>query len=70
MSEHVDEPGPKTYTPRAAAKIFGVAVDTVRDWIRDGKLNAHNVGGSGRQKRYVIPPTEIERYTVEADEID
>lgn len=32
------------YTISDAAQIFGVSRRTIQDWIRDGKLNARNLG--------------------------
>lgn len=36
------------YTNRDAAKIFGVSVRTIQDWIRDQKLTCRDLPGRGR----------------------
>jgi excisionase family DNA binding protein len=36
------------YTVRDAARIFGVSVRTIQDWVRDGKLLARDLPGRGR----------------------
>jgi len=40
-----------------AAKMLGVCVETVRRWIKSGKIKARKVG-----TRYLIPLSEIEKY--------
>ena len=36
------------YTVRDAARIFGVSVRTIQDWVRNGKLLARDLPGRGR----------------------
>jgi excisionase family DNA binding protein len=36
------------YTGGDAARIFGVSIRTIQDWIREGKLRARDLPGRGR----------------------
>lgn len=44
------------YTVEETADHFRVSGQTVRLWIRDGKINAHRFG-----RKWLIPASEIER---------
>lgn len=50
----------KRYSVRQAANMLGIKVRTVREWIRNGKLNANKYGVSNR---WYIPESEIVRIT-------
>ena len=47
-----NEPGP---LPEGARRL-GVSIWTLRDWIANGKITSHKLGG-----RRLIPVSEIER---------
>jgi transposase len=36
------------YTGRDAARIFGVSIRTIQDWVREGKLRSRDLPGRGR----------------------
>ena len=48
----------KDYNIKKTADLLGIKVRTVRQWIRDGKLNAIKYPASNR---WMIPREEIER---------
>lgn len=48
----------KGYSVPEAAKLIGIKVRTVRQWIADGKINAVKPGGG---KKWMIMESEIER---------
>ena len=53
----------KTVTPRHAAIRLQIHLDTLRRWIREGKVSpdaVHNIG-SARWPRYRIDDAEIDR---------
>lgn len=45
-----DKPDDKLYSTKQIAELFSVTTETVRDWIKDGKL----VGGDGGGGRYRV----------------
>lgn len=47
----------KLYTCEEVALRFGVKIDTVWGWIREGKLVAINTG-----KKYSITPQDLEAF--------
>lgn len=49
---------PNGYNIQEAAELLGMTVRGVRQWIRDGKINAKKVDNGWR---YMISPEEIER---------
>lgn len=46
-------------TVREVAFACGVTSDTVRRWVRDGRLPAMRIGGSDTAPRYAIPETAL-----------
>lgn len=49
---------PRTgYKPSEVAKMIGWSADTVRAWIREGRLHAEDMGGG----RYVVPAWAAEQ---------
>ena len=48
----------KGYSVSEAAKLLGIAVRTVRQWIGDGKINAVKPGGG---RKWMIMESEIAR---------
>jgi excisionase family DNA binding protein len=46
-------------TPRAAAAVVGCSEQTIRNWIRDGRLRAHPPAAKGRP--FLIPESEVMR---------
>lgn len=48
---------PVTYTVEDIAEVLHVTPDSVRRWIREGKMQAARIGNG-----YVITRTELERY--------
>lgn len=48
----------KLYSIRECSELLGMTVRTVRQWIRDGKINAIKYKGSNMWR---IPETEILR---------
>jgi excisionase family DNA binding protein len=49
------------FSPPQAAKLLGVAVDTIHLFIRSGKLKASNLGQAGHP-RWKISRTAIEEF--------
>lgn len=47
----------KYYTLPSAAKVMGIKVRTLRQWIREGKLPEHRYPNS---RRYFLTKEEIE----------
>lgn len=41
------------------AQRLDVSIETVRRWLRDGKLKGHMIGG--QRSGYRIPESEVER---------
>ncbi len=52
------------YTVPQVAKLFACSSNTVKSWIKTGKLKAYRLGGSAGRD-YRIPWAEVER--VKAD---
>jgi excisionase family DNA binding protein len=52
----------KSMTVREVAVQCRVNEDTVRRWLRTGKLKGRNLGGRGG---YRIPPAEVRRFMEE-----
>src|SRR5262245_7606976 len=50
------------YTTDEAAKLLGRAEYTVREWCRQGRLNAQKRSGRGSYPSWAISHAEIERY--------
>lgn len=51
------------WTVNQTAKYFSVIPNTVRRWIREGRINAHKIGSRVR-----IPRSEIDKLVSEAQE--
>ena len=49
------------YNIRAAAKLLGMAVRTVRQWVHDGKIKAVQYANRGK---WYIPESEINRIRI------
>lgn len=60
MTESTDLP--KFYSTPQVAKMFSVTVGTVRDWIREGKLEAVKPGGRGHWR---VAEEELRRFANE-----
>jgi excisionase family DNA binding protein len=56
--EHIDKQEPVMMKTEEVAALMGVEIDTVRRWLRTGKLRGVRIG-----KRYFISKEEIERIT-------
>ena len=54
----------KLLTTRQVAKVLGVSeLETVYSYIREGKLKAYKIGGSGKSKRHWrIRETDLEAF--------
>ena len=52
----------KAYSTQAAARIFGVQDETLRTWIKKGKINAVKLPGG---KAWRVPESEIKRILFE-----
>lgn len=53
----------KTLTPKAVAKIYGVHVDTVRDWIKSKLLPATDCRRStARRPRYRMDADDLRQF--------
>lgn len=54
------------YTTAEVAQMFQLTENTIRDWCRDGRVNADKKrSGRGRHPSWVISHEEIERYRKE-----
>lgn len=51
----------KTYSPPQVAKLLKVNADTIRAWIRSGRLPASNYPGT-RRPRYRISERDLEQF--------
>jgi len=53
----------ESYSTSEAAELLGKSGYTVREWCRQGRINAYRRGtGRGPQKEWEISAEEIERY--------
>jgi excisionase family DNA binding protein len=50
------------YTPNELGALLGVDAKTIRRLIESGKLDAINISGGGKQKRWLIPTEAIEAF--------
>lgn len=57
----------KMYSTGYVAELFGVQIDTVRQWIDDGKLPALKVGKNWRIRRADMIKFANSRYKVNDD---
>lgn len=48
----------RRYTPEDVAKRYHRTVMTINRWVREGRLNAINLGG-GRRGPYVFRPEDL-----------
>jgi excisionase family DNA binding protein len=48
--------------PAKVAKIVGKGVETVRRWIRTGKLRAVNLGGDGEGARWGVRRGDVDAF--------
>ena len=48
----------KGYNLNEVAELLGIKVRTVRQWIKDGKINANKIAGT---RRWVVRESEIKR---------
>ena len=53
--------GGMRYTTRQVAARYGVTEDTVRRWIREGRLEATNIG-TGERKIYRMTENNLEKF--------
>ncbi|MFB6373795.1 MAG: helix-turn-helix domain-containing protein [Bradymonadaceae bacterium] len=60
----------KLLDPEAFAKLVDRSVETVWKWCREEKIEAHNIGGEGGQARYRIPVSELDKFTITADDLE
>jgi excisionase family DNA binding protein len=51
------------YTVHEVALWWGVSDETVRRWIKKGRLKATNIGGS-RRKIYRISASELNKFNI------
>ena len=60
-------PSPASYSVKAVAMLLGNSEYTVRDWVKNGRINAFRTKGykSGKHLRLMIPAKEIDRYKAE-----
>lgn len=56
MTDVTDAPVEKHYSVHSVAGMFDVGAQTVRLWIREGKLKARKING-----RWRIPESELKR---------
>ncbi len=55
----------KNYSLRKASVILGIKVRTLRWWVTTGKVKAFKLRGG---RMWMIPQSELERLTKDADE--
>lgn len=53
------------FTPKQVAERYGVRAETVRQWIRDGRLEALDIGSPGR-KVYRITENQLKKFERDA----
>jgi len=63
LKEHVAGRVKELYTVEEVGEIFGRAPYTVRAWIREGKIRAERVEGTGPKGRLLVPRSELEKLT-------
>ena len=50
--------------PKEVAELYGVSIDVVLCWIKNGELRAVNAGrrASGGKPRWKVSPADLERF--------
>lgn len=59
----------KYYTTDEIAKGLKVKVETIRRWIRNGKLSAVNIGGKGNTVEYRISEAALNSFIAERSNV-
>ncbi len=53
-------------TPDEIGRKFKVKPDTVRGWVRDGRIRAIRLGSNGRRGPIRIAASDVERFITDA----
>lgn len=51
-------------TVKEVSELLQISEPTIREWLRDGKIRGHRIGGSSKRSyRWRVPRSEVERLT-------
>jgi len=62
VTESIEEPLERLYTPKELAEYFGVTEYTIRQWLADGDLRGFKIG---KGKYWRIPESAVKEKALE-----